>query len=187
MIRSRGIDLDEVSLEELGLSSERSIAHASSAGPELEVVFRALCIRQGDAIIDFGSGKGGAIITMARFPFSKIAGVEISPELVQIAKTNLSRLGIERTEIFCSDASAFTELDEYTHVYFYHPFPCNVMEPVIKNIEASLTRRPRNMTIIYRNPVCHRAVIAGSLFKQVREIGPSGSKQVVVYTSEPLP
>src|SRR5262249_51199028 len=121
-VRLRGLDLAPVdNIAELGLSPERSRGHGSSYGPELRTVLKMLRIRPGDTIIDFGSGKGGALITFTKFPFSKIAGVELSPEMIRIARENLARLGIKGVEIFHSDAGAFTDLEEYTHFYFFHP------------------------------------------------------------------
>ena len=76
------IDLKNCSLDELQLPEERCHDYANSGGLSLETVLRALKITSRDAIVDFGSGKGGALITMARYPFARIMGVEISPELV---------------------------------------------------------------------------------------------------------
>jgi SAM-dependent methyltransferase len=186
-IRLRGLDLAPVDdLTELGLSPERSRGHASSCVPELRTVLKTLRIRPGDAIIDFGSGKGGALIIFAKFPFSKIAGVELSPKLIQIAMENLARLGIKGVEIFQSDAGVFTDLDEYTHFYFYHPFPGQVLLSVIQNIKTSLERRPRDATIIYRHPV-HRDVIDAEPFFQKAKEFSIGSQLHVIYTHSSHP
>jgi hypothetical protein len=70
-VRLRGLDLAPVdNLDELGLAPERSRGHASSYGPDLRTILKMLRIRPGDTIIDFGSGKGGALITFAKFPFA---------------------------------------------------------------------------------------------------------------------
>jgi methylase of polypeptide subunit release factors len=127
-------------------------------------VLRELKITPHDAIVDFGSGKGGALITFSRFPFSKISGVEISPELVATATENFRKLNLENITVTLCDASCFTDLDDYNYFYFFSPFPHGVMSDVIRNLCASLEKRPRKTTIIYFNPECHDAVVTNSPF-----------------------
>ncbi len=163
------IDLKNVYLDELQLSEQRSHYYANSGGLHLEKVLRELKIAPSDAILDFGSGKGGALIAFCKFPFAKIAGVELSPELVDIAKENLKKLRIGNVAMTVSDAAVFTDLDHYNYFYFFSPFPYPVMQAVMGNIKASLLSRPRKATIIYFNPECHAAVVADSPFVKVRE------------------
>jgi hypothetical protein len=42
----------------------------------------------------------------------------------------------------------------------YNPFPELVMKSVCANIRASLLRRDRDLTLIYRNPIHERMVVA---------------------------
>lgn len=154
----RQIDLNNMGVDELGLSAERSHEYADSGGLELENVLDSFNITPLDAIIDFGCGKGGALITLAKYPFVKIIGVELSTKLVEIAKRNLRKLRIDNVSIQCCDAIEFKELDDYNFFYFFSPFPCPVMKLVIGNIETSLNRKPRKVTIIYLNPECHEVV-----------------------------
>ena len=163
------IDLRNVYLDELNLSAERSHYYANSGGLHLEKVLRELKITPRDAILDFGSGKGGALIAFSKFPFGKIAGVELSPELVAIAKDNLKKLSIHNITMTVSDAADFTDLDGYNYFYFFSPFPCSVMAAVMQNIGSSLIARPRKAVIIYFNPECHAAVVADSPFRKVME------------------
>jgi hypothetical protein len=163
------IDLRNVHLDELNLSEDRSHYHANSGGLHLEKVLRDLKITPRDAIVDFGSGKGGALITFSRFPFAKITGVELSPKLVAIAEDNLKKLNIGNITMTVSDAADFTDLDAYNYFYFFSPFPCSVMGAVIQNISSSLIASPRKAVIIYFNPECHDAVVTNSPFVKVME------------------
>lgn len=163
------IDLKNSYLDELQLPEERCHYHASSGGLHLQRVLDSLKITHRDAIVDFGSGKGGALITMARYPFARITGVEISPLLVAIAGRNLAKLGIGNVTMVTADAADFTDLDGYNYFYFFSPFPGNVMGAVIGNIAASLARSPRKATVIYFNPEYHEAVVTGSPFVKVNE------------------
>jgi len=164
------IDLKNSYLDELHLPEERCHYYANSGGLHLEKVLRTLKITPQDAIVDFGSGKGGALITMARYPFARIMGVEISPELVAIAEENLKKLNIGNITMAVSDAADFTALDDYNYFYFFSPFPGSIMSTVIQNISSSLMRRPRKAVIIYFNPEYHDAVVTNSPFVKVMEL-----------------
>lgn len=164
------IDLKNAYLDELNLPEERSHYYANSGGLHLEKVLRDLKITPRDAIVDFGSGKGGALITFSRYPFAKIAGVELSPELVAIAEKNLTKLNITNVTMTVCDAADFAALDEYNYFYFFSPFPAAVMSAVIRNISASLAHTPRKATIIYFNPEYHYAVVTDSPFVKISEL-----------------
>jgi SAM-dependent methyltransferase len=164
------IDLSNSYLDELNLPEDRCHYYANSGGLHLETVLKTLKITAKDSIVDFGSGKGGALITLARFPFAGILGVEISPALVAIAQQNLRKLGIDKVTMVACDAAEFKELDAYNYFYFFSPFPGSVMSCVIKNIGDSLTRVPRKATIIYFNPEFHDEVVTDSPFVKIGEL-----------------
>src|SRR5437667_2709335 len=153
IMHCRGIDLRSNSVEELGLSKLRSLEHGNSGGPGLEIVLKTLNILPTDSILDIGCGKGGAMITFAQWPFSRIDGIEISPDLIAIARRNLKRLSCIRGTIRLCDAADFREFDAYTLLYLYHPFTQVVMTSVLDNIRSSLARFPRRTTLMYKNPV----------------------------------
>jgi SAM-dependent methyltransferase len=163
------IDLRNATTEDLGLTAERSHEYSNSGGLHLEKVLRALEITREDSIVDFGSGKGGALITFAKYPFAKITGVELSPKLVAIAEKNLMKLDIGNVNMIVGDAADFTDLDGYNYFYFFSPFPANIMRTVIKNIASSLARKPRKMVIIYFNPEYHDSVVTDSPFVKIKE------------------
>src|SRR5688572_29587273 len=68
LYRMKQVDLSDVELEDLGLSIETSRPHESTGGRALLRMFRALNIQSEHRIIDVGAGKGGAMLTMAKFP-----------------------------------------------------------------------------------------------------------------------
>jgi cyclopropane fatty-acyl-phospholipid synthase-like methyltransferase len=148
----RGLDLKAESIEELGLMADRSRNHVSCGGPDLKRVLRTLSIGSKDIAVDLGSGKGGAMLTLARFPFGEIMGVEISKRLVSIAESNASRLHLKNVHFVCEDAGKFRDLDRFTFVLVFNPFPDKVMQEVMANLQASLVRRPRSLIIIYKGP-----------------------------------
>ncbi len=163
------IDLCNASTEDLGLFPDRSHEYSNSGGIHLDTVLRALKITNRDSIVDFGSGKGGALITFSKYPFSRITGIEISPELVAVAEKNLKKLNIRNVNMIVSDAADFTELDGYNYFYFFNPFPADIIRAVVKNIGRSLTKNPRKLMIIYFNPEYHDAIVTDSPFIKTQE------------------
>src|SRR5271155_952484 len=119
----RGIDLSGANPADLGLSEDRSAGHRDSGGPDLEKILKKLSISQSDRVLDIGCGKGGAMLTLAKYPFERVDGLELSPRLVQIAQHNLGRMRISNAEIFSCDAAAFDGLDRDNYFYMYNPFP----------------------------------------------------------------
>ena len=87
-------------LDELGFSDDIAKAYAPSSEEELNIVLKELDIQSTDSILDYGSGKGAAMVTMSKFDFSLIAGVELSERLTKICRNNFTILGIKNTEIF---------------------------------------------------------------------------------------
>jgi len=163
----QGVDLSGATIEDLQLSGDRSSWYSNSGGPVLSTALDALAISGGEAALDIGCGKGGAILTMARYPFQRVDGVEISPELLEIARKNFTRMGIRNVRVFCSDAASFEDLDRYSFVYMFNPFPAVVMSRVLDNIARSLSRQPRVMRLLYRNPACHELLL-GAGFRVAR-------------------
>jgi hypothetical protein len=160
------LDLRNTMRPDLQPSPEGTYTYRHSGGAQLKRVFDGLDIGPDDAIVDLGAGKGGALIEFASYPFGKIAGVELLPELAVIARKNFRKAKLERIDMLVGDAAEFTDLDGYNYFYFYNPFPQPVMEQVMRNISASLLKAPRPSTLIYYSPGFHQTVIEHSPFRQ---------------------
>ena len=131
----------------------------------LKKVLKKLKITQEDSIIDIGCGKGKALYIMSKFPFKKICGYDLSKELVDLAKTNMKKLGLNEVEIFVADASNFNKYDDYNYFYIYNSVPEKVFIKMMKNIKKSIEKKPRNCTFIYLNPV-YDNIVKNNDFKE---------------------
>lgn len=155
----RGVDFARNhSMEELGFSTDIGVEYSATPSYDLKKIFGKYDIQNADRIIDFGSGKGAAMATMAAFPFQLIHGVEISEDLSSIANKNFRKLGIQNARVFQADAREFKKLDQYNYFYFFNPFPTLVLQSVIQNIKDSCTRKPRKITLVYYNPCYQEAM-----------------------------
>ncbi len=182
-MKLRRMDLHYASLNEIGLSEERSLFYVNSGGPELESILASLPISPSDQVLDLGSGKGGAMLTFARFPFARVDGVELSESLVAIAKRNLGRMGVRNCTIYHCDAAEFRDYARYNFLYMYHPFPTVVMTQVMRGIMDSLAAHPRRIVLIYRNPVLPSVVEAAG-FQKTAEF-PGSQYPTLVYVKDP--
>ncbi len=157
-------------LDELGFSDDIAKAYAPSSEEELNIVLKELDIQSTDSILDYGSGKGAAMVTMSKFDFSLIAGVELSERLTKICRNNFTILGIKNTEIFHCNASEYKDLERYSHFYLFNPFPEAVLKVVLQNIQESFQKKPRKITIIYNCPRLRDLITDHPLFEEIKEI-----------------
>ena len=107
--------------------------------------------------IDFGSGKGRAILLATEFPFKRIVGVEFSEELDRIAQDNIRLYHSDiakckDVESICMDAVDYPLPDECLVCYFCNPFDAMIMAQVLSNIRKSFLQKPREIFIVYYNP-----------------------------------
>lgn len=136
-------------------------AHArryqASNGVDMPVWFDELAVDFARSVfIDFGCGKGRALLEAARFPFARAIGVEFAPELAEIAARNRDIMIAKGAlaapvEIVCMDAGRYVPPADVPLVcYFYDPFDEAVMAPVADR----LTSLSQPVTIIYLEPNC---------------------------------
>jgi SAM-dependent methyltransferase len=161
--RDFGVDTGGItSMRELSVPAERrktAVDHIASDPSEFTRALGALPVSVEDfTFVDFGSGKGRAILLAAEAPFRRLWGVEHAPELHAIAQKNLAaaaRIGARRDAIslVCADAADFVLPLEPLVLYFYHPFGEDVLRPVIASIVQSLKAQPRPVYVLYVNPL----------------------------------
>jgi precorrin-6B methylase 2 len=120
----------------------------------LRRVVRALQPRPEDVVFDLGCGMGRFVCLMARKKVRKCVGVELLPHLCEAARKNAVRLRGRQApiEIRCGDA-ATADPSEGTIYYLFNPFGSATMSEVLANIRGTLTRNPRNITIVYYNSI----------------------------------
>lgn len=109
--------------------------------------------------VDFGSGKGRAVMTAALFPFQKIIGVEYSRPLHEVAVRNLSIFPetakqCPDIELVCADAAGFPIPGGPLVIFLYNPFSAAIMSQLVQNVEASLQCDRRRIVVLYFIAAC---------------------------------
>jgi len=106
-----------------------------------------------DTFVDVGCGKGRVLWFIAtRRRLRKAIGVEIEPELAQLARENMKKARL-RTPVTIIEADASqVDLSEGTVYYLFNPFGRETLLRFLGNIERSLQINPRVIRIVYLNP-----------------------------------
>lgn len=107
--------------------------------------------------IDFGSGKGRALLLASEFPFKKIIGIEFAPALHAVAQRNIQQYsGHSRRcatiESVCMDFIEFELPIEPCVLYFLDPSRERILAKVLENIRRSWQKHPRPIYIVYFSP-----------------------------------
>lgn len=175
-----------VEVARLELSAETGRAHAHRYEPTPFGVLDDLLLELGldfprYTFVDLGSGKGRVLCLAAHFPFKEVLGVELSPELHQIAVTNLAALPAswrraKKARSVVGDASTFELPAGPLVLYLFNPFAAPILGRVLANLERALHADPRPVHLLYYMPV-HADVLARSPILELR----STAKHWAIY------
>ena len=156
----------------------------------------AIDVNRYSQFVDYGSGKGRALLVASDFPFEVIRGVEFSQDLHAIAQENIHRYlnpkqVCRNIESVYGDAIEFAPAEISTVHFFYSPFRQNVMQAVCKNIESSLSTRPRESMIVFYGLHAETIAAIDALgwhryeIQVPRDFGASGKYKAIVYQHSP--
>ncbi len=165
--REYGVDTDgahdnETLLRNLEIESPNWI-HGSSYIPVDPSRFRRAMTAipvapDGYTFVDFGCGKGRAVLLASTFAFERLVGIDFSSELIAVAEANWTRFDRDalacrtvewRCEDFLTSALPLTPVV----LYFYHPCDERLLRQVAARIQASLMHCPRPAFVVYLNPL----------------------------------
>ncbi len=123
--------------------------------------------------LDYGAGKGRALLLAAQHGFKKTIGVESCAELCSIAQRNIAtyheRQPQRAIEVHCTDAALFEVPDEVNVAYFFNPFGPDVMRAALNRILESLRRCPREFLVVYLYPSFEESFIKAGFIVICRE------------------
>jgi SAM-dependent methyltransferase len=119
--------------------------------------------------IDIGSGKGRALLMAADYPFRRILGIELLPELHRVAAQNIDKYKSESQQCFVidcvlADASEFSFPPEPTMLYLFNPLPEAGLTRMISNLQDSLREHPRPVFVLYQNPLLEHVLTRSEAF-----------------------
>jgi SAM-dependent methyltransferase len=131
--------------------------------------------------VDIGSGKGRALLMAAEYPFRRVIGVELLPQLHAIAEQNIRSFDHDKRQSaevisLCLDATDFEFPAEPLVVFLFNPLPEPALSHVLGRLGESLERRPRTAYAIYHNPVLEHVLSNDRRWQRV-----AGTMQYCVY------
>jgi SAM-dependent methyltransferase len=133
--------------------------------------------------VDLGSGKGRAVLLATEFPFGRLIGVELLPELHAIAQENGRRFQggaqTHRIELLCGDARQFECPATPLVVFLFDPFPEHILEEVIAKLERSVREHPRRVIVVYQNPISEHVLSNAGWLRRSR-----GDIRCAIYEGE---
>jgi len=132
--------------------------------------------------LDLGSGKGPTLLMASDYPFRRIVGVELLPELHRVAEENVCKYQTEqqkcfRIEAICADAREFVLPKEPAVIYLFNPFPERALKNLTAKLERSLQEGARPVHVLYHNPLQEHVLAHSTLLRKA-----GGTHQYVVYT-----
>ena len=126
-----------------------------------------------ELFVDYGSGKGAALIHAKKLGFKKAIGVEFAKELHEQAQSNIEKLNLKEVESIYADATTYTLPNNISLIYFFNPFDELVMRKVIANILEQKEQFENEVYVIYGNASCNVLKENLTLLKEVKY--PSGA------------
>jgi hypothetical protein len=106
--------------------------------------------------VDYGSGKGKALLLASDYPFEEILGVEFARPLHAVAVRNIGRYSsasqrCHRLQSVCSDALEFLPPERPLVCFFFNPFDDATMAGVLQRFREAHQRNARDIYVIYAN------------------------------------
>ena len=171
--RALGVETaTRVDLAEYGLAHVERVNYEAGGWLDLPRVLRRERVTGEDVLLDLGCGKGRALLMASRHRFARVVGVELAPALARVCRRNLESFRLPRrcgaVEVVVADAADYAIPDDVTVVYLFNPFRGGLFDSVVRNILASVDRRPRRLRLIYRNAIYADRLLATGRARLVR-------------------
>ena len=140
----------------------RHVAHATGYEPIQLTVFSRIVRALPDLpaqreFLDYGSGKGRALVLAAEAGFRRVTGIEFAPALHEAAQANIAAYRRRRPaapplEARLADATDVDPPRAAAVLFFYNPFDEVVMGKVLARLEAAWRDHGSDWVIVYRTP-----------------------------------
>jgi SAM-dependent methyltransferase len=104
--------------------------------------------------IDLGCGMGRVVLYAMEHGFSSVIGVEFSPHLADIARSNVAKYSVRcRTpaQIVTADAAEFSFPDEPCVLWLFNPFQEAVTREVLSNVHEAYRAGNRDIYVVWYN------------------------------------
>ena len=152
-------DLNINNLKFNSINKKEAFNYETIAIFSIKQILNNIDINKNDIFIDFGCGKGRVLLIASQYKFKKIIGIEFSPELVDIARSNVSickdynSFNIDIIKIIEGDVLDYKYNNNETVFYLYNPFSNIILDRLCEDIVKSYISNPRRILLIYVNSI----------------------------------
>jgi len=124
------------------------------------------------SFVDYGAGKGRALLLASQYPFMAVGGIEYAAELHDAATMNIaqfprSQMKCRDVECVHDDAAELGALDGPAVHYFFNPFSRGVFAEVLSSLVTSYRDHPRRLYLILIDPVAEDLVEKSGIFMKL--------------------
>ena len=159
--------------EQLNLSTPKPHPNGDPTGRVLnptQKIYAEGDVHRGKHFLDIGCGKGRALCMAAHYGFTRLTGIDFSKELCAAAEKNLAitkqKFPSLQYNIINNDAFYFEIPETVDYIFLFNPFDEVILSAVVQNIAKSLHDHPRQLYILYVNPL-HKEQFAKAGFKEI--------------------
>ncbi len=168
---------DFADLADFGLDHPERVYYSPAHWGTLRRALPARDVAGDDVFLDLGAGKGRMVLEAASaYTFKRVIGVELSAELTEVARANLSgarlRLRAGEVEFVRSDVLDYRIPDDVSVVFLNNPFRGETFAAAMGGLLDSVDRNPRPLTLIYFNPVEEHRLLGTGRFRHLRTVAP---------------
>lgn len=184
-------------LGEAGQARESNLGYGGCQPSCLRRALRTIAEPESFTFLDFGCGKGRALIVASELPFRRVMGVEIDAALCRISLANAAAIQTKfptrpRIEVFEGDVTLMVLPPGNLVVFIYHAFGLALFERLVERLMTAA--ESRLLFVIYQNPAFGHVLDQQSGVRRwfaetvacepdERGVGSGGSETVVCWVS----
>jgi SAM-dependent methyltransferase len=155
---ARRIELSELTIK--SDSATRGSPYQPTGVWAFRQIFRKVNIPKPAVFVDYGCGKGRALVLACLEDVESGVGIEFSEELCDIAENNVRAIQHKlhrksQFQVLCMDATKYEYLGNENVFYFFYPFDEVIMQSVLSDIVRSVDEVPREAVVIIHCPFTH--------------------------------
>ncbi|MGI9184080.1 MAG: class I SAM-dependent methyltransferase [Solirubrobacteraceae bacterium] len=190
--RRLGLDTEgELSREALGIENEEYGYYVPSSWLALPLALRWRPPTPQDVLLDVGSGKGRVALQASRYPFRRIVGLELVPELTKAARDNVrrshDRLKCKDVTFITGDIRDFTIPSDVTMTYCCDPFRGTTFAIFLKRLRQLADTRGSPVLLIYSHPTEERQLLSTPGIELCKRFKPGLALEFPVHIYEVWP
>jgi SAM-dependent methyltransferase len=144
-------------LSKKGIDTSHATMYMPISYTLLEHLFKQLPVTANRHFLDIGCGKGRAMCVAAYNGYTKITGIDFSEKFCEDARHNLNN--VKKTfpkihyTVYAADAMNYDIPPTADCLFLFNPFDVVVMTAVVFNIMDSARMHPREIFVVYANPL----------------------------------